>query len=107
MNLVNPVEFLSQLAAEVGPVLLDPLVPPDVKKTLLLQHAPDAFACFGALRLQKEDRVRADFVAHHAVLLCQTAVETSVDESGLRDAARRAVRLSQLVWDAAHAKGQP
>lgn len=98
----DPLAFLAQLASEVVPVWFDPLVAPDVKNALLLQHAPDVLACVGALQAKKDAQRRAEFVAHHAVLLAQTAVETSVDDAGLRDAARRAVRLSQLIWDTAH-----
>jgi hypothetical protein len=97
---IDPLAVLSALAAEALPVLLGN-GDAEEKNAMLARIVPDALAAFGALQESKRKDQRTDFVAHHAVVLCQTVVETTADDDALKDAAKRAVRLSGLIWDLA------
>lgn len=101
----DPLAVLVAIAGEVLPRLLAPGASDAEKNALVAAFGPDVLAAVGAMRQQKERATRADFIAHHAVLLAQTAVETSEGDEALREVAKRSVRLAQLIWDSSH-KGE-
>lgn len=99
MKRPNPLAVLSTIAADVIPQLLDKSKPDAEKLDLALSCVPDVMQAL-AKKQEGEDRARrVDFIAHHAAMLCQTTIETTEDDDGLKAAARRAVKLAAYVLD--------
>jgi len=97
----NPLQILATLAGQVLPTLLNPDTPKEWKDNAVAGMLPDVLQAFGDLRAENERLCRVDFIGHHAVALCQTAVETCEEDSQLRDYARRAVKLAAAIYEEA------
>jgi hypothetical protein len=92
----QPLQVLMSLAAQAQSEISQN---PADGNAVIMSLLPDAVRAFSELQASKEAEQRSHFVASHAISLLHTVIETTEDDSQLRDYAKRAVRLSALVLE--------